>query len=165
MVTSSSLVFKTSLLVCLSQLITACDGDLHSAHEAQSKMTATQASPAAASKKSQISHQWKMSKDTDEKMFSAIFSCEKKPRIGEFQVCHLNLKSGNESVSDAKISIDGGMESHGHGLPTKPQVSATEVPGHYKIEGFKLTMPGEWIVGFKVLSKEQSDQVVFTFTI
>ena len=161
--TFSSLVFKISLLLCSSLLITACDSG--SEDEAQSKKTATQTSQVVASKEARTPHQWKMLQETDKKMFSATFSCEKKPRIGEFKVCHLQLKRGDENMSDAKVSIDGGMESHGHGLPTQPQIIATEVPGQYKIEGLKFTMPGEWMVGFKVLTKEQSDQVVFKFII
>ncbi len=161
--TYSSLVFKISLLLCSSLLITACDSG--SKDEVQTKKTAVQTSPPTVSKSAKTPHQWKMSQNTDKKMFATIFSCEKKPRIGEFKVCNIQLKRGNENVTDAKISIDGGMQSHGHGLPTQPQISATEVPGQYKIEGLKFTMPGEWIVGFKVLSKEQSDQVVFKFVI
>ena len=162
--TYNSLVFKISLLLCLSQLITACGSD--SADETKLKKAATQtASVASAQPSTNIPHQWKMSQQTDNKTFSAVFSCQKKPRIGEFRSCHLQLTRGGEKVSGAKISIDGGMRSHGHGLPTKPQVTATKVSGLYKIEGLKFTMPGEWDVGFKMLSKDVTDQVVFTFTI
>jgi hypothetical protein len=40
-------------------------------------------------------------------------------------------------VANARIQVDGGMPQHGHGLPTRPQVTRELPGGGYLIEGMK----------------------------
>lgn len=143
---------KAVVVLCLSQLMLACDTGSHTDHQ-------------IVVKKAVVVKPWTMTQQTDKKYFSVKFTCQQQPAAGDFQVCHIMLKRGVDVVIDAKIAVDGGMTAHGHGLPTAPKLSATDIPGHYKIDGLKFSMPGEWVIGFKVLSGQLSDQVVFTVLI
>ncbi len=71
------------------------------------------------------------------------------------------LTADGEPVTDAKIDIEGGMPAHGHGLPTKPQVTKNLGQGTYLIEGLKFSMPGEWVITFTISSGGKSDSVTF----
>lgn len=160
MSTCSSLRLKTLIILCLLPLIHACDRGAHSAHtKASDKVLGEN------NLKKDVPAHWEMTQVTDGNIFAAKFSCNKPPHVGDFQVCHLALTNEGKIVSGAKVSIDGGMKAHGHGLPTTPQVRAAEIPGQYIIEGLKFSMPGEWIVGFKIVLNERPDQVIFTFSI
>ena len=56
----------------------------------------------------------------------------------------LELSNSAGAVSDASISVEGGMPEHNHGLPTQPQVTEEIEPGVYLIEGIRFHMPGPW---------------------
>ena len=47
-------------------------------------------------------------------------------------------------IAHARITVDGGMPQHGHGLPTRPQVTQELADGTYLIEGMKFSMTGWW---------------------
>ena len=47
-------------------------------------------------------------------------------------------------VEQAGIIITGGMPAHNHGLATQPQISPTDTPGVYHLQGMRFHMPGEW---------------------
>ena len=143
----SKIFFKAALVLCVTHLLVACN----------SEQVSEAAVPADTA--------WEMSQQSDEQKFSITFQCTKKPFVGDFQVCDVLLTSDGKPVSGASISIDGGMQAHGHGLPTSPKMSAAEVAGQYKIEGLKFSMLGEWIVGFRVKSNGIADQTVFKFSI
>ena len=64
-------------------------------------------------------------------------------------------------ISDAAISLSGGMPAHGHGLPTKPIITAIG-DGEYLVEGLKFSMMGTWELNFEIKSKEVSDTAKFT---
>ncbi|MGD8374772.1 MAG: FixH family protein [Acidobacteriota bacterium] len=49
-----------------------------------------------------------------------------------------------------RITVGGGMEGHGHGLPTAPEVSPADEAGLYRVEGVKFTMAGDWSLVFVV---------------
>jgi hypothetical protein len=66
-----------------------------------------------------------------------------------------------EPVSDAHITVDGGMPQHGHGLPTQPQVSGQLGDGAYLVEGLKFQMPGWWVVDITVEAGGTRDTVRF----
>lgn len=72
----------------------------------------------------------------------------------------LRLPSG-EAVSGARISVDGGMPQHGHGLPTQPRVTRELGDGRYLLEGMKFSMPGWWEIKLKVAAASGSDDVTF----
>ena len=81
---------------------------------------------------------------------------------GKLQKWTLHLEdAGGAPVDVAKISIDGGMPQHGHGLPTKPLVTKQLGNGDYLVEGMKFNMGGWWVVKFRVSAALGADSIVF----
>ncbi len=64
-------------------------------------------------------------------------------------------------VTHARIAVDGGMPQHGHGLPTRPQVTQEVADGTYLLEGMKFSMSGWWEIKLAIQSAEGSDKVTF----
>ena len=64
-------------------------------------------------------------------------------------------------IAHARIKVDGGMPQHGHGLPTRPQVTQELSDGTYLIEGMKFSMTGWWEIKLAIKSPEGSDKVTF----
>jgi hypothetical protein len=64
-------------------------------------------------------------------------------------------------VAHAQLHVDGGMPQHGHGLPTRPQVTQERPDGAYLIEGMKFSMPGWWEIKLAIDSPEGADKVTF----
>lgn len=65
-------------------------------------------------------------------------------------------------VLHARISVDGGMPQHGHGLPTRPRVTQELGDGRYLIEGMKFSMTGWWVIQLNVADDQGgSDAVTF----
>ncbi len=64
-------------------------------------------------------------------------------------------------VTDASIGVDGDMPQHGHGLPTRPQVTRNLGGGDYLVEGMKFQMGGWWVVDFTIDAAGQHDTVRF----
>jgi hypothetical protein len=64
-------------------------------------------------------------------------------------------------VDSAKITIDGGMPQHGHGLPTKPLVTTHLGAGKHVVEGMKFNMGGWWVVKLTIDGAKGSDVVTF----
>src|SRR5262245_28595617 len=56
----------------------------------------------------------------------------------------LVLDAMGRPVEGARITVDGGMPEHGHGLPTQPQVQGSVGGGLYDIEGVRFSMGGWW---------------------
>ena len=73
---------------------------------------------------------------------------------------HLETTAG-ATVDSAKVTVDGGMPQHGHGLPTKPRVTRQLGNGDHLVEGMKFNMGGWWVVKFRVASTAGADSVVF----
>lgn len=87
-------------------------------------------------------------------------------RVGKFQLWVLQLHDRNgKPVYPARISIDGGMPGHGHGLPTRPQITKYLGAGRWQIEGLKLNMAGDWVLVFGIQTENTSDLVKFAFTV
>jgi hypothetical protein len=64
-------------------------------------------------------------------------------------------------VPMARIRIDGGMPQHGHGLPTRPQVTRELPGGGYLIEGMKFSMTGWWEIRLAIDGAAGADRVTF----
>jgi hypothetical protein len=64
-------------------------------------------------------------------------------------------------VTDAAITVDGDMPQHGHGLPTRPQVTKNLGNGDYLVEGMKFQMGGWWVVDFTIDAGGKRDTVRF----
>lgn len=64
-------------------------------------------------------------------------------------------------VAQARIRVDGGMPQHGHGLPTRPQVTRELPDGAYLIEGMKFSMTGWWEIKLAIDGPAGADRVTF----
>ena len=64
-------------------------------------------------------------------------------------------------VGNASIKVDGGMPQHGHGLPTRPQVTRELPDGGYLIEGMKFSMTGWWEIRLAIDGPAGADRVTF----
>ena len=65
--------------------------------------------------------------------------------------------SAGVPIAHARITVDGGMPQHGHGLPTRPQVTQELPDGTYLIEGMKFSMTGWWEIKLAIDSPDNSD--------
>jgi hypothetical protein len=73
---------------------------------------------------------------------------------------HVETVDG-QPVENATITLDGDMPQHGHGLPTRPQVTQYLGNGDYLVEGLKFQMGGWWVLDFVITAQGQSDTVRF----
>jgi hypothetical protein len=73
---------------------------------------------------------------------------------------HVETPDG-QPIEDATIAVDGDMPQHGHGLPTRPQVSQNLGDGNYLVEGMKFQMGGWWVMDFDITVGGQTDRVSF----
>lgn len=64
-------------------------------------------------------------------------------------------------VANARISVDGGMPQHGHGLPTSPKVTEYLGDGRYLVEGVQYSMAGWWELTFGIDAGPGADKVTF----
>jgi hypothetical protein len=83
-------------------------------------------------------------------------------RQGELHSWLVTLTSkAGAPVDDARITVDGGMPKHHHGLPTSPAVTAALGSGKYRVEGVKFHMSGWWQLRFAISAAEGNDEAVF----
>lgn len=71
------------------------------------------------------------------------------------------MDAKGKPVDDAKISIQGGMPEHRHGLPTQPRVTRSLGGGVYEIEGVRFSMGGWWELKLVIESAAGNDSVTF----
>ena len=81
---------------------------------------------------------------------------------GKLHSWKLHLETADSAAVDsAAVAVFGGMPQHGHGLPTKPQVTRQLGGGDHLVEGMKFNMGGWWVVKFRVAAAAGTDTVVF----
>jgi hypothetical protein len=100
---------------------------------------------------------------TDKGLYRASYKPQFEPvPINQIQswTLHLETEDG-QPVENAEIKVDGDMPQHGHGLPTRPQVTEYLGNGDYRVEGLKFHMPGWWIVEFDITTGGETDHVTF----
>jgi hypothetical protein len=73
---------------------------------------------------------------------------------------HVETADG-QLVENATITVDGDMPQHGHGLPTRPQVTEYLGDGNYRVEGLRFQMGGWWVMDFVITAEGQRDTVRF----
>ena len=84
------------------------------------------------------------------------------PAINKIHSWTIQLKTPDGApVQHARIDVDGGMPQHGHGLPTRPQVTREVADGTYLIEGMKWSMTGWWEIKLAIESPAGIDRVTF----
>ncbi len=83
-------------------------------------------------------------------------------RVRRMQSAKLVVRTADRApVEGARITIDGGMPEHGHGLPTEPRVTRALGAGVYQVEGLKFNMGGWWELRFRIASAAGTDSVTF----
>jgi cytochrome c peroxidase len=108
---------------------------------------------------------WQRQQVSSSGQYQATLTCATAPAVAIFQECSLQLRSEQALPPDLTLAVDGGMPSHGHGLPTAPQAIPTDKAGEFRIDGLKYSMTGEWVLGFWLHSAAGQDKIVFQFTI
>lgn len=100
---------------------------------------------------------------SDNGLFRVSFTASLDPiTINQMHTWTLHVETADgKVVEDAVILVDGGMPQHGHGLPTRPQVTQYLGNGDYLVEGLKFQMGGWWEVKFNISAGGQSDDVTF----
>ncbi len=84
------------------------------------------------------------------------------PALQELQSWRLHVETAaGEPVSNAILTVKGGMPQHGHGLPTQPRISPAATPGDYLLEGLQFNMPGWWEVSVYIAQAQREDTVTF----
>lgn len=97
-----------------------------------------------------------------DRMYRASYTPAESIRVGKLHSWTVRVMDGEgRPVDDASITVDGGMPQHGHGLPTKPQVTEHLGDGAHVVEGMKFNMGGWWVVKFRIDSEHGSDLVTF----
>lgn len=82
--------------------------------------------------------------------------------VNKMQQWKLHVETADgQPVENATITLDGGMPQHGHGLPTRPQVTQYLSNGDYLVEGLKFQMAGWWVMDFVITAQSQQDTVRF----
>ena len=88
------------------------------------------------------------------------------PPINQLHTWKVRVTSpSGQPIEGATISVDGDMPQHGHGLPTRPQVTRSLGDGTYLVEGMKFQMGGWWVVDFTIDANGQSDAVRFNMAL
>ena len=100
---------------------------------------------------------------SEKSIFKAAFLSLSEPiPLGKIHSWRLHVEDANaRALTDAVISIEGGMPAHGHGLPTKPRVTQNLGGGDYLVEGMKFQMHGLWVVRFGISAAGKTDTVTF----
>jgi hypothetical protein len=84
------------------------------------------------------------------------------PAINQMHAWQVRVSAADGSpVRQARLRIDGGMPQHGHGLPTRPQVTSEIAEGIYLLEGMKFSMPGWWEIRLAIQGPAGDDAVTF----
>jgi hypothetical protein len=68
-------------------------------------------------------------------------------------------------VTDATLTLDGGMPQHGHGLPTRPQSAGPIGEGRYRIEGVRFNMSGWWMLKVGIDASAGKDEADFNIVL
>jgi hypothetical protein len=71
------------------------------------------------------------------------------------------MTAEGKAVSDAVISVKGGMPEHNHGLATAPSIEATG-NGNYLLQGLRFHMMGYWELELSITQGSISDTVIVT---
>jgi hypothetical protein len=96
-------------------------------------------------------------------LYSASFSlAEPAVPVNKLHTWTLHVASPDgQPVDGAQIAVSGDMPQHGHGMPTRPQVTRSLGNGDYLVEGMKFQMGGWWVIDFDITANGQTDRVSF----
>lgn len=100
---------------------------------------------------------------TEQELFRVSYTSDKNPLpLNQIHSWTLHVETADgQPVDNAQISVGGGMPQHGHGLPTRPQVTDNLGDGNYRLEGVRFQMLGWWEVRLTINANGQSDSITF----
>ncbi len=100
---------------------------------------------------------------SDQGLFQVSFTNDLDPvAINQMHSWTLYVETADgQPVENATITVSGGMPQHGHGLPTRPQVTEYLGNGRYLVEGLRFQMSGWWEVTFTIEAAGQKDTITF----
>ena len=94
--------------------------------------------------------------------YVATLEAAKPLRPRQMQTVRVTVRDADgRAIDEARISVDGGMPQHGHGLPTRPRVTRTLGDGIYEIEGVRFNMGGWWEFRVTITAERGADTVTF----
>ncbi len=104
-----------------------------------------------------------LTRPTVESRYVVTLQAPAKPAaVNQLHAWQVKLSSpAGVPVAGARIKVDGGMPQHGHGLPTRPQVTHELPDGGYLIEGMKFSMTGWWEIKLAIDGPAGADRVTF----
>jgi hypothetical protein len=99
-------------------------------------------------------------------IYSVTLQPAQELRLRQLQTVRVAIADAEgRPVEGAAISVDGGMPSHGHGLPTQPRVKRSLGGGVYEIEGVRFSMGGWWQIRLAIDSPVGADNVTFNLSL
>ena len=100
---------------------------------------------------------------SDQELFRVSYtSSEDRVPVNQMHQWTLHVETPDgQPVEGATIAVEGDMPQHGHGLPTRPQVTKDLGNGDYLVEGMKFQMGGWWVMDFTISADGQTDAVHF----
>jgi hypothetical protein len=108
-----------------------------------------------------------LSKSTDHGLYVAQLEADQSPvPVGKLHTWTVTVSTPDgKPAQTAAISIDGGMPQHGHGLPTRPDVTTDLGGGAHLIEGMKFNMDGWWTLTVSIEGSAGSDTATFNLVL
>jgi hypothetical protein len=98
--------------------------------------------------------------------YVARLDSDKPLRPRQMQTVRVTVRDAEgRAIDDARITIDGGMPQHGHGLPTRPRVTRNLGDGIYEIEGVRFNMGGWWEFKLVIAGARGADTVTFNLAL
>lgn len=64
-------------------------------------------------------------------------------------------------ITNADVTVEGGMPEHNHGLPTQPKVTKNLGNGQYLLQGVRFHMPGLWEIRATIRVEGDEHNVIF----
>lgn len=109
----------------------------------------------------------RLTRDTDHgKYVLTLVPPVEPPAINALHTWQVKVASPEGApVTQARISVDGGMPQHGHGLPTQPLVRRELAAGTYLVEGMKFSMTGWWEMKLAIDAPQGPDRVTFNVVV
>jgi hypothetical protein len=103
-----------------------------------------------------------LSKTSTRGLYRVTLAADRDPvPVGAMHAWTVKVTTADGHPVDGTIAIDGGMPQHGHGLPTRPQVTTDLGGGSHLIEGMKFSMPGWWTLTVSVDAAGGADNATF----
>lgn len=99
---------------------------------------------------------------SDDGQFQVSYESDLKPIvINKIHGWTLSIRSADGSaVTDAEITIKGGMPEHDHGLPTEPRIVENMGNGRYRVAGMRFHMNGYWEVAISIDAGSRHDDAI-----